>query len=146
MNENKQVNISQENLRDHTVNEVVDNNPGIMSNVDNFISKVSQKFIENKLHAFPRLCVETRRVNWLQKKQLKEQGNRKGWSKSKDFKWEYAIPTQLYLFMTNMVYVDFWNDANSKVWRSFMRGVCRGDDPEGLLRKVKTYYLNAERS
>lgn len=140
----KRVNVSREDLRSYSVNEVVKNNPNATDNVDNFVKMVGKEFIKNKLYAFPALCTEARRVNWIKEQNFMAMDN-KGWSKSKEFKLDYVIPKELYLFMINMVYIKFWNEENEKVWRSFMKALCRGDDPEGLLRRVKTYYLSAER-
>ncbi len=133
-------NIPNEELRTNAVAEVLKENPQAISNLESFFYKVSDKFIQNKLYTFPKLCVEARKVNYLKQKELKEQGNPKGWSDKKDFKFAYVIPTELYMFMTNMVYRNFWDNKNQKVWRSFMRGIMRGDEPMGLLRKVKVYY------
>lgn len=107
------------------------------------IRMIANRFIDNKLHNFPKLCQEARRVNQLQQKQLREMGNEGGWSEGKEFKFDYAIPSELYMFMINMVHREFWTDENKKVWRSFMRAILRGDDAMILLRKVKMYYDGA---
>jgi len=136
---NKIQHIPDEDLRIAAVNEVrKEINP--LDNIESFIKKVGKKFIENKLYAFPKLCIETRRVNYLKQKELEALGNPDGWSPTKDFKQDYIIPTELYMFMTNLIYRNFWAEENEKVWRSFMKGILRGDDPYELLAKVKIYY------
>jgi len=141
--ENKKQDISSEQLRSAAVQEVLKEHPNSISvygNLDNFIRKVSTKFLENKLYNFSKLCVEARRVNYLKHKELREIGDKKGLSPLKSFKFQYVIPRDLYLFMTNMVYYNFWAEDNKKVWVSFMKGIMRGDDPAELLKKVKVYY------
>jgi hypothetical protein len=127
-------------LRKDAVNEVCAEHKGVTSNTENFIKLVAQKFIEKRLQNFPRLCSEARRVNYLKIKQLSAMGNEKGWSEKKNFMFTYIIPRDLYVFMTNLVYRNFWDEENSKVWRPFMRGIVKGEAPEALLRKVKVYY------
>jgi hypothetical protein len=137
--ENKVQSIPDETLRVAAVNEVSKYN-NALDNIENFIKKVGKQFIQNKLNAFPRLCVETRRVNYLKQQELNRLGNPKGWSDKKDFKFDYIIPTELYMFMTNLIYRNFWAEDNERVWRSFMKAIMRGDDPLALLGKVKLYY------
>jgi hypothetical protein len=112
--------------------------------MEEFVKKVGEKFIENKLIMFPHYCYEARRVNFEKQKMLNSVGNPGGWSEDRSFKLDYEIPNDLYTFMTNMVYRDFWGEANEKVWRSFMKAIMRGDDPETLLKKVKIYYGSSE--
>jgi hypothetical protein len=54
---------------------------------------------------------------------------------------DYIIPTELYMFMVNLIYRNFWDEENEKVWRSFMKAIMRGDDPMDLLKKVRLHYL-----
>jgi len=145
MSENKKLNMSSEDLRTLSANQVVEENPGLTSSPDALIDAIYKRYVDNKLYEFPSLCIETRRVNYLKWKAFRAQGNDKGWSKKKDFKFDYDIPRELYLFMVNMVYRNFWAEENEKVWRSFMKGILRGDDPTGLLRKVKVHYLDANK-
>ena len=128
-----------EELRVAAVNEVSKYTKAL-DNVESFIKKVGKQFIQNKLHDFPRLCGETRRVNYLKQQELNRLDNPGGWSEKKDFKFDYIIPTELYMFMTNLIYREFWSEENEKVWRSFMKGILRGDEPFALLGKVKLYY------
>ena len=133
-------------LREDAVQQVM--KEGRAFSVRDFIDRVSAKFIENQLHAFPRYCEIARWQNKLKWDELKEIGNKGkytdsiGWSAQRDFKFEYEIPSDLYLFMTNLVYKDFWSDENSRVWRSFMSKVCMGDDSMELLMGVKKLYGN----
>ncbi len=142
-NENKRQGASNEELRGAAVQQVLKEHPSSVSvygNLESFIKKVSVKFLENKLYNFPKLCVEARRVNYLKHKELRQTGDEKGLSPLKSFKFQYVIPRDLYVFMTNMVYHKFWAQDNKKVWASFMKGIMRGDDPVELLKKVKVYY------
>ena len=63
-----------------------------------------------------------------------------GWSEDGNFRFEYEIPNELYLFMVNLVYKDFWTNENSKIWRKFMKKVCDGEDAYSTLQWVKTIY------
>jgi hypothetical protein len=127
-------------LVSEAVNEAIKEKPSCRENIDDLIEQTYFNFINNKLTTFPALAAETRRVNFLVKKQFEDMDNSKGWSENKTFKFDYQIPKELYLFMTNLVYRDFWSDKNEKVWRSFMKAIIRGDDPMTLLVKVKMYY------
>ena len=140
--QNERHNVSNEDLRIAAANEITKKyNPN--NNIEAFVKKVGKKFIENKLYTFPQLCIETRRVNFLKQKELDALGNPDGWSGKKDFKFDYVIPNELYIFMVNLVYRNFWAEDNEKVWRSFMKAIMRGDDPHELLGKVKLYYAGA---
>lgn len=129
-----------ENLLNNAVNETVKNTSGVTDSTENFIKRVGEQFIKNKVADFPRMCEEARIANILTQEDFIKMGNKGGWSKKKDFKFDYTIPQDLYMFMTNLVYVGFWQEDNEKVWRSFMKAVCRGDDPIGLLNKVRGHY------
>jgi hypothetical protein len=121
-------------------NEVIKDNPSAAVSPEQLIIEVGKKFIEKQLAMFPYYCVEARRLNVQNKQFLNEIGNPGGWSESRDFKYDYEIPKDLYLFMQNLVYKEFWAEHNEKVWRSFMKGIMRGDDVMELLMKVKMYY------
>jgi len=126
---------SSEDLLNQAVNEVTDKNENAAQNVEQFVQEVSARFIEKKLDEFPALCAETRRVNLIKKKLDADMGNAGGWSKDKTFKFDYEIPRDLYMFMQNLVYRDFWQEDNEKHWRWFMRRILAGDQPEILLMK-----------
>ena len=132
-------------LRVAAVNEVRKEQGPLIGNFDTFVRKVADKFIQMKLYSFPKLCLETRRVNYLQRRELNQMGNEKGWSDKKTMMIDYIIPKELYLFMVNMIYLNFWSDENRKVWRSFMKGIIRGDDPETLLMGVMTHYAGLQK-
>lgn len=110
------------------------------------IKQIAAKFIEKQLDAFPYYCQVARMQNHLKWKELKETSNKGkytdtyGWSASGDMKFEYEIPEELYLFMVNLVYKDFWEKENEKVYRTFMKRLMRGDDPMELLVWVKKFY------
>ena len=136
---------SDSELRVAAVNEVRKDQGPQIGNYDNFIRKVADRFIQMKLHEFPNICRETRRVNYLQRKELNQMGNEKGWSDKKTMMISYIIPKELYNFMINMIYISFWSDENEKVWRSFMKGITRGDDPETLLMGTMNYYAGLKK-
>ena len=122
------------------VNAAVDEAPGCTSSLEALVSKVGAKFVEQQLDRFPMYCYEARRVNYQARKVLQSAGNPQGWSEEKQFKLDYIIPRDLYLFMVNLVYKEFWAEANAKVWRKFMTGILRGDDAMDWLKALKIYY------
>jgi len=132
--------LTNEQLRDHAVNELVKKHPNAFHHIADEGKTLIEEFIKAKIWNFPALCEETRKVNYLKQKELDAIGNSGGWSDKKTFKFDYVIPTDLYTFMVNMVYRNFWDEDNEHIWRSFMKGIMRGDEPVGLLRKVKVYY------
>lgn len=122
---------------------------GIVHNkCDNFLNRLVHNFIAEKISEFPKLCLDARKVNWIQNKELEAHGikgkytDSYGWSKDGNFKHKWVIPTELMFFMRNLIYIDFWDDSNEKVRDSFMRAILRGDDPMELLKKVRMYYGN----
>lgn len=116
------------------------------TDLQGFIQEVSKIFINKKLDAFPEICEIARVQNHLKRQELEKTGYRgrftgkTGFSKSGQDMWKYEIPKELYLFMTNLVYWDFWGKENKKIADSFMRRVCRGEDAMQLLMWVKTIY------
>lgn len=116
------------------------------TDLQGFVKEVSRLFIEKKLDAFPTLCEITRVQNMMERQKMEKQGNRgrftgkSGFSQSGDsyFKWE--IPRELYLFMVNLVYWDFWGPDNKKIADGFMRRICKGEDPMSILMTVKAIY------
>lgn len=126
------------------VNQVVKEKPSARFSVEQLVRETSKKFIENKIDAFPAYCAEARRVNALKDKILKEEGNAQGWTDNYHFKLEYEIPRDLYLFMSNLVYKDFWCEENKRVWRAFMSDVMAGVEPMDLLVKTKMIYGSNE--
>jgi len=123
------------------ISEVIKTEPGTIKRVGmGTIKRIADKFIDNKIHTFPALCQETRRINHLKLAAFRGDGNAGGWSDDKQFKFDYTIPSELYMFMVNMVCAEFWNEGHQKVWRSFMKAILRGDDAMDLLKKVKLHY------
>lgn len=127
-------------MLNNAVNQTVHENSGVTGSMEGFIKAVGAQFIKNKVAAFPRMCEEARIANIMTQQDFVNMGNSGGWSKKKDFKFDYTIPQELYNFMQNLVYTEFWAEDNEKVWRSFMKAVCRGDNAMGLLNKVRSYY------
>ncbi len=127
-------------------NEVLAEKPDAVNNLEDFLNRVSKKFIEKKLEDFPRMCQVARVQNKIKLDELRNNSksgkytDSLGWSEDRSFKFEFEIPEDLYIFMINLVYKKFWNDDNSKVWRAFMNAICRGDDSIQTLMKVKTLY------
>ena len=126
------------------VNAATDAKPGCANDLELFVKEVSKQFVEQRLDRFPWYCYEARRVNFIQRKELEKAGNAGGWSEDKSFKFDYEIPRDLYLFMVNLVYRNFWEEDNEKVWRKFMKGICRGDDPMDWLKALKIYYGSSQ--
>ena len=138
---------SNEILRQHAQDEAVKENPRLAKqNPMQFIDLIYRKFCEARLDDFPRLCQVAQWQNKIKWDELNQIGNKgrytdtMGWSEKGEFKFDYEIPQELYLFMVNLVYADFWEEANEKVWRKFMKNILRGDDPMETLLKVKAYY------
>lgn len=136
-----------EELRQNAIEEVLKTSPSLRRSPMEFIQKVSQKFLENQLDAFPRYCEIAKWQNFLKWQELKETSTKgkytdsMGWSAKREFKFDYEIPEDLYLFMVNLVYKDFWSDSNERVWRKFMKRVCDASmHPTDLLVWVKKIY------
>lgn len=134
-------------------NEVMLEKPNATDNLEDFFNRVSKRFLEKKLDDFPRMCQIARVQNKIKLEELQKDSyagkytDSIGWSKDGSFKFEFEIPEELYLFMINLVYREFWGDDNKKVWRAFMNAVCRGDNAMELLMKTKMIYgPNSDRS
>lgn len=135
-------------LRKEAISQVEKNQGTRMAKLppEEYIKAVAKKFIELQLDAFPFYCEVARIQNKLKQDELFKYGHKGkytdtyGWSEDGTMKHDFEIPNELYLFMVNLVYSDFWSEENEKVWRTFMKRVCRGDRPEELLIWVKTIY------
>lgn len=134
---------------EQAVNEIVNENKGIERDPIALINRAWERKAEYETKLFPKYCAEAYQANALSQKALKEIGKKGkytdtyGWSENGHFLAKWVIPSQLKMYMRNMVYVDFWDDSNAKVRDSFMRAVCRGgtdQDYKDLLRKVVLYY------
>lgn len=138
--------ILNEKARTDSANEVVREHPGIQNNLEEFIRAVGKKFITKQINNFPYLCEVTRCQNLLEFENNRKHGKKGkytdsyGWSEDGTFKFDYKIPQEMYLFMQNLVYQDFWSDDNERVWRRFMKRVCDGDDPYDCLMQAKSLY------
>ena len=135
-------------LREDSIQEVLKDQAirGKKYNKIDFIKEVGKKFIEKQIDAFPMICDITRFQNKLKQDELRHTGVRGkftdsyGWSESMEFKHEFEIPEELYLFMVNLVYKDFWSNENVGVWRTFMKKILRGDDATETLMWAKMIY------
>lgn len=138
--------VTNDELRAQAVNEIVKETPSIKHNPIEFIKAVGKRFIEKQLDNFPNLCMVTRWQNKLKWDELNAIGNKGkytdtyGWSPNHTMKFDYEIPQELYLFMINLVYKDFWSEDNERVWRKFMKRICDGRDPMETLLWVKKIY------
>lgn len=130
-------------MRNEAVKDVIAAKPGIESDPLDFIRAVGKKFLEKQVERFPEICEVARVQNIIAWKDLERYGNKGkytesyGWSQDGTFQFEYQIPNDLYLFMVNVVYRDFWN---GKIWRKFMKMVCDGVDAYECLAFAKSYY------
>lgn len=111
-----------------------------------FIKKCHKRFCEQKLERFPEMCEVARMQNFIKFKELKETSNKGkftdtyGWSPDGTFKFQFEIPEELYYFMQNLVYEDFWGQENKKISDRFMNQICKGADPTELLCWVRSHY------
>jgi hypothetical protein len=139
-----------------SINEVVSERPGIQNSPREFALMANNRVIEKMIDYFPIMCEDARRINQEKYKLLQEVGNKGkftetyGWSNDGTFLFEYDIPPDLYYFMQTAVFRDFWSEDNSRVWKGFMKKICRGTplnrlELQNLLIKIKTHYgSNAE--
>lgn len=134
-------------LRESAFKTVCDKYP-LLAKTDrnSFLKEVCNQFIQNQVESFPEMCEDARVQNLLKRQELEKNGiqgkysGSYGWSEDRQFKFDYDIPENLYLFMQNLVYKDFWSDSNRPIWRKFMKRVVSGDDPGRLLIWVKSQY------
>jgi len=134
-------------LRESAFQEVSDENKNLAKRDPiAFIREVHKRFVLKRVEAFPHMCEVARMQNYLKWQDIYKNGKQGkysgtyGWSEDGKFKFDYDIPEELYLFMQNLIYKDFWGEENKKVWRKFMKKVCDGEDPERLLIWVKSIY------
>lgn len=151
-------------LLNESVNQVILENSNVTDNMEDFVEKVSRKFLNKKLDDFPMLCDVARVQNKIKRDELESIGARRGkfdsvnnsetyWSDEGNFMHDYEIPQELYAFMEHFVYKEFWTDENSRIWRPFMKKICNRNSPMiaydamNLLIKVKQFYgSNADTS
>lgn len=134
---------------DNAIDKVIKETPQAQENSKDFIERVTNSFIEEKIHAFPKMCEVARIMNLEKQKLLRETGikgkytDSYGWSESGDLLSDYDIPQDLYNFMKIFVYKEFWGNDNARIWRPFMRKVCSGMieyDAMNLFFKLKNYF------
>lgn len=111
-----------------------------------FIRLCHKEFCQKKIAAFPKMCDVARVQNLIKWKELYEIGNKGkytdsyGWSENMTMKFQFEIPQDLYHFMQNLVYADFWENSNKKIADKFMNRLCKGEDPKQLLIWVRSQY------
>ena len=136
-------------ILDNAVDEVIKETPAAQENPRDFIERVTNKFIEEKIHAFPAMCDVARIRNLERQKELSEIGNKGkytdsyGWSNDGEFFEKCIIPQELYYFMKVFVYKEFWEKDNEKIASMFMKKVCRGMidyDAMNLFFKLKKHF------
>lgn len=149
---NNPPNFDMENINtvlDTAVDEVIKETPHAQANSRDFIERVTNKFIQGKIHAFPGMCDVARVMNIERQKLFRETGikgkytDSYGWSEDGTLLSDYDIPQDLYNFMKIFVYKDFWGQSNSRIWRPFMKKVCKGmidHDAMNLFFKLKHYF------
>lgn len=145
---------------DHLIDRAIENVPlnrrGDIprGGMNEFLSEVVDSFLVEKIKDFPKICAETRKVNAVMLRELTDHGNKTptkyiagkvyegttGWSKDKNFKHKWIVPSQLMFFMRNLVYRKFWDDDNHKVRDKFMKDILRGEDPLRILANVRANY------
>lgn len=134
---------------DNAVDEVIKETPHAQENTRDFITRVTNKFIDEKIRSFPAMCDVCRIMNIEKQRMLREQGikgkytDSYGWSEDGNMLSDYDIPQDLYNFMKVFVYKDFWGEENKRIWRPFMRKVCSGMieyDAMNLFFKLKHYF------
>lgn len=130
-------------MRSEAVKDVLAARPGIERDPLELIRAVGKKFLEKQVERFPEICEIARVQNYIAWQDMERYGNRGkytetyGWSQDGSFQFEYQIPNDLYLFMVNVVYREFWD---GKIWRKFMKMVCDGTDAYECLAFAKSYY------
>lgn len=143
--------MEQKTTLDNAVDTVIKETPKSQENSRDFIERVTNKYIEEKIHAFPQMCDVARIMNVEKQKLLREVGNKGkytdsyGWSNDGSLLSDYDIPQDLYNFMKIFVYKGFWDNDNARIWRPFMKKVCYGMieyDAMNLFFKLKTYFGN----
>lgn len=140
-------------ILDNSIDRVIKETPHAQENPRDFIEKVTNKFIEEKIHSFPQMCEIARLMNIEKQKLLRETGikgkytDSYGWSEDGQMFADYDIPQDLYNFMQIFVYKEFWSNENARIWRPFMKKICRGMidyDAMNMFFKLKNYFGNTK--
>ncbi len=138
-----------ENALDNSIDKVIKEAPQSQANSHDFIERVTNAFIQEKIHAFPQMCQIAYQMNLEKQKLLQETGikgkytDSYGWSQDGQMFVDYDIPQDLYNFMQIFVYKDFWSNENKRIWRPFMKKVCKGmidHDAMNLFFKLKNHF------
>ena len=119
----------------------------------NFVDDICDRFLVEKIKAFPSWCEETRQANKSMRRFYYKYGNKGkyltnsanennyGFSREGNFFHKWIVPKELQFFMVNCIYRDFWHDDNARVRDSFMKAIIKGEkDPMQLLGEVRAYY------
>ncbi len=134
---------------DQAIDDVVANKPNVVESPRELIERVTNAFIKSKILDFPRMCDVAFMMNKQKQKELEEIGNKGrftdsyGWSNDGQYLADYDIPQDLYNFMNIFVYKEFWGNDNERVWRGFMKKICRGMlayEQMELFVKLKNYF------
>lgn len=138
-----------ENILDNSIDKVIKEAPQSQENQRDFIERVTNAFIEEKIHSFPKMCDVAFIMNKEKQQLLRETSNKGkytdsyGWSNDGQMLADYDIPQDLYNFMQIFVYKEFWGQENARIWRPFMQKVCNGMieyDAMNLFFKLKNYF------
>lgn len=134
---------------DNAIDEVIKEKPTAQESPREMVERVANKFIQDKIDDFPRMCDVAYIMNKEKQKELQEIGRKGkftdtyGWSEDGNTLADYDIPQDLYNFMQIFVYKDFWGNENENIWRPFMKKVCKGMiayDAMNLFIKLKKHY------
>ena len=63
-----------------------------------------------------------------------------GWSDTHEYQFQYEYTPELYFFMTNYVFTDFFSNEEKKTSREFMKRIMRGDNAIETLMWAKVRY------
>jgi hypothetical protein len=113
-----------------------------------FVDYLAQESVVVWLEYFPEICADVRRTNKKKMELLKEIGTKGkftdtyGWSPDREFKFEYEYTPELYFFMTNYVYAEFFASSNKNIHNRFMKRIMKGDDAIEALMEAKQEYGN----
>lgn len=134
---------------DNAISEVVKEKPSAQESPRDMVERVANKFINDKIKSFPKMCEDAHKIFQKKKRFLELYGNKGkytdsyGWSNDGLFLETHEIPTELYHFMEVFIYKDFWGKENEVIWRKFLSKVASGMieyDAMALFVKLKKHY------
>jgi hypothetical protein len=150
---------NRQNIVSECINEVLEEKPNLKEDGKALLDAANARVIRRMLEYFPQMVEDARAVNRAKYKILEEEGRKGkftdtyGWSADGSFLFDFDIPPDLYYFMQTCVYRYFWAEDNERVWRSFMKKICKSAaamtelEIYDLLVKVKQIYgPNSDRS